>query len=182
MNRRIDTQFHLGHGPAQDFLRGGIQIEPQGREVKQTEGVVTLDDVQPVLAIQNRKCERALNLLSHVSQAVEVEGFFLLNKLYGYVTVGLDLCFRQAQSLAEGNVIMKHAVVSQSKHILSGHPQKGMIVVVALCASLGGHPGVSQNDPGLFRHPEAQAVGRNWALVDPQRPAHIVGNAGRKTR
>ena len=73
---------------------------------------------------------------------------------------------------------MKHAVVSQSKHILSGHPQKGMIVVVALCASLGGHPGVSQNDPGLFRHPEAQAVGRNWALVDPQRPAHIVGNAG----
>ena len=87
----------------------------------QTQRIIALHKVQVVLPIQHRETERALNLLSHVFQAVEVEGFLLLYELYGYVAVGLDLCFRQVHSFAEGNVIVKHAVVGQGKHILSGN-------------------------------------------------------------
>lgn len=45
----------------------GLQVETQSGKVELTERVVALDDVEPVLSIQHRKCKRTPNLFGRVT-------------------------------------------------------------------------------------------------------------------
>lgn len=98
--------------------------------MKQAEGIVPFDDIEPVLSIQHRKCKRALNLFSHVTQAVKAEGFLLLNQLDCNIAVRLNLCPGQVQRTSEPVVIVQDSVVGQCKFVLPRSSQKGVIIVL----------------------------------------------------
>lgn len=72
----------------------------------QAHRVVPFDKIQIISLIQHRKCKRALNLLSHIPEAVRVEGFFLLNELNGNVAVRFDFCLGQVKGAAQVSIIM----------------------------------------------------------------------------
>ena len=111
-------------------------------------------------------------------QAFKVEGVFLFDELDSNVAVRLNFCSGQAELSAENLIIVQHTVVRQGKDILPGASREGMVVVVALCTALRGHPGVAHHHPCRFRNPNVHAMRRNRPLIDPLGPSHIVGNPG----
>ena len=72
----------------------------------QTEGIVSLHEIEIFLLIQHRECKSALDLLRHVFQAGEVEGFFLFDQLHRDIAVCLNFGFRQSVGAAQKLVIV----------------------------------------------------------------------------
>ena len=62
--------------------------------------IISLNEVQVVIFLQNRKHKRTLDKLSHFRNGLYVEGFLLLQELHSYVAVRLDWSIRQRHLLA----------------------------------------------------------------------------------
>ena len=126
---RSAREIQQEQGFSKDPFRGSVEIQPFLRVVDQTEGIISLHDVQVVLPVQHCKTERTLNLFGHVTQAVEVEGFHLFDELDSNIAICLDVRIWEFQSLAKETVIVERPIMGQRKGHPLGVPSERMIIL-----------------------------------------------------
>ena len=143
----------------------------------QAEGVVSVDKIEVVLRIQDRKHKSALNLFRHLSEAVEVQGILFFQELDCDVAVGSDVRLGQVFRLLQKPVIQKHAVVGQRKLLVPDLALEGMRVVRFLGVPLCGVSSVTHDHRSFCRNPEPQHMGGLCLFHDMEPAACVVGDS-----
>ena len=162
---------------AQNFLRRGVNQKSIIEHYAQW--VISDNEPDGVILIQNRKHKRTLDLFSHSLQAVEVEGFLLFKKLHRNVTVRFNTRERQIFFHAEFFVIPENAVVSESKAVSVNVTKKRVVILVKLCIALCGHTGVSHDRVHTVRNVDLHLPSGKGTLVNSQAVVKVIGDACR---
>lgn len=141
------------------------------------ERIVALDKIHVILIIQDREGEGALHLLRHMLQRLTRNVCFPFQQLARHIAVRLDVGPKQSLLFVKGRVIVDHPVVGQDKGPPSGSGLNGMVVIVFLGTSLGGHAGMAQHRSSALRNINAELMGRDSPLIDMECPFVVVGHS-----
>lgn len=115
-------------------------------KLHQTEGIVAPHKVETVLLVQDGQGEGAFQLFGNPGQYLHVQCPGECQHLYGNITVCLDPRLGEMQLMAQQQIVVQNAVVSQSKvgtaawKVSIQIAGEGMVVIVILCIPLRGHP------------------------------------------
>ena len=162
---------------AEDFLRRGVN---QKSIIKHhTERIISDDEPDRIVFIQHCKHKRALDLLSHSLQAVEVEGFLLFKKLHCNVAVRFNTCEWQIFFHAKFFIVPENAVMRERKAVSVNAPQKRMVILVKLRVALCRHTGMSHDGIHAVRNVDFHFSSGKGTLVDAQAVVEVVRNTSR---